>query len=128
MKVPGALLLMMILASCSTAQTDLAGESGSADAAAVGLRETCPEVEAAIRNVDIISPTARMAAAHARVEELSQAGDLETKNALRGVVDGIDEMQTAAQGQASVDAFDAWTAAVTNLADRCESFGSSPLQ
>jgi hypothetical protein len=118
---------MMIFAGCSTAQTDPAGESGSA-VAAVGLRETCPEVEAAIRNVDIISPPAKIATAHARVEELAKAGDLETKNALRGVVDVIDEMQTAAQGQESVDAFDAWTAAVTNLADWCEAVGSSALQ
>jgi hypothetical protein len=133
MKISAALVLLL-LTGCSDNGSDKAKAGGDPTdastnvASGVGLRETCPRVEAAIRNVDIISPPVKMATAHGRVQALADAGDLETKNALRGVVEVIEEMQTAAQGQESVDAFSAWTAAVSNLADRCRAVGSSALQ
>ena len=74
-------------------------------------------------------PRSDWSALYAKLGQVSRGGDLETKNALdplRGAVDTY--LKDPAQGQESVDAWQALLAAVDTLSDRCAAAGSSAFQ
>jgi hypothetical protein len=126
---------LIALAGCSNSSDGNDDSNGSpiavastTTATAATLKETCPEVEAAIRGVDIISAPAQIAAAEEKVQALSDDGDTETQNGLAPVLEVLEQMRTAKQGQEANAAFGAWTDAVAGLADRCATVGSSAFQ
>lgn len=125
-----ALAVLATLATCA----GCSGSDSSADAhpgardRGMSLKETCPQVEAAVRGVDIISSPDRLQTAHDKVQALAEAGDLETRNALRPVVSTIAKMHDAQPGQQAADAFDAWTTTLGDISKRCGAVGSSAFQ
>lgn len=127
------LALFVALTACSDDSKDQgAGEPAASSSvkglASATLKDTCPQLEAAISGIDIVSPPGKITAAQGAVQELSDRGDTETQNALTNVVVALGQLRTAEQGQGSLDARNSMRAALDNLADRCAAVGSSAMQ
>jgi len=102
-------------------------DAGASRPAARTLAETCPLVEDATPTGLAPSP-GRLAAYAADLSGFAAAGDAETRNALRPIQKAVEATRTAEPGQASLDAFDQWTAAIDTLAARCNAVGSGAFQ
>jgi hypothetical protein len=115
------------LGSSSTTPTPT--PTASPTPAGVSLRDTCPEVEQAMKKVDPLldGPGAVESASH-EVANLAAAGDTETKNALDGLAQALAENADASPGQEAVDAARSYLDALDNLATRCAAVGSTALQ
>lgn len=135
-KTAAAVAMVLALAGCGGSDSTGSAEpkpsaslsSTTAAPAAATLKDTCPQVEAAIDGMDFDSDPADLAAAEQTVLALSAAGDVETQNALEPVLTALRKSQTATQGETSADAFDAWTDAGRTIGDRCKAAGSSAFQ
>ena len=102
--------------------------SASSVPAGVTLLKTCPQVESALVEMSGTWTGKQWGAAREQVQILSDAGDLETKNALRGVLAGMETMQSEPQGVAFLDAEEANDRALSNFNARCRTVGSSAGQ
>lgn len=129
------LLVVLLLAACSQASpgagtTTAAPVTTSAKPTLAGatLLLTCPEVESVIITLNGVPTAGQYGAAHTEMQALSDAGDLETRNALTGVVASLGKLQSAQQGSENLDGQRALLAALDDLAGRCKTVGSSALQ
>jgi hypothetical protein len=130
-------LLVASLTGCGGGATPSAGASTSTSvtmsatptAAGATLLRTCPQVESSIITLNGVPNAEQYGASHSRVQALSNAGDLETQNALTGLLASLETLQgTPPGGSEYLDAHQAFLAALSDLAGRCKTVGSSALQ
>lgn len=120
-----AAALMVPLAACGAP----VAVSPSPTIVKMSLREACPQAEAAIKGMDIVSDTpADIRAAADRVQAIVDAGDQETVNAMSRLADAIRAGESTKPGMEKIDASQRLIAALGTLADRCEAVGSSSFQ
>ena len=103
--------------------------SASASPTLVGttLLETCPQVESVLPTNGFPTPE-EWVAAHAKVQTISDAGDLEAQNALTGLLASFDKLESGPTGMELLDARKANRDALSGLAGRCRTVGSSAFQ
>lgn len=101
------LLSLLLVAACSGADRPAPTPP---PASGTSLKETCPQVERALRGVDT-SSAASLHDAAARVRALAAAGDAGTRAALDQVVAGLRRPGS-------------WTATLGQLASACAAAGS----
>jgi hypothetical protein len=95
---------------------------------AVSLRESCPQVEAALPG-GAVPPAAKWREFSAKLDRIAAAGDLETKNAVQNLQQAADALAAGPPaGDAYLDASEDFLDAVSDLAGRCRDVGSSALQ
>jgi len=94
----------------------------------VTLLQTCPLVESVIVTLNGAPSAQQYGVARAQVQALSIAGNLETQNALAGLLSSLGTLQTAQAGSEFLAGHQAFLAALNNLAGRCKTVGSSALQ
>lgn len=118
-----ALVLLLSLAACGgDGEASSAEPSETESVAPATLKETCPQVEAAIgKDWDV---------ARDEVQALSDAGDLETQQAVERVIAALTTLAERKNltGMALLDARAAIRDSLSGLADRCNAVGSSSLQ
>lgn len=95
------------------------------------LRETCPDIEAALPN-GYLPKADRMATFLGELADLEERGDTETKNAIEllrpATAEYHDAVATDAPATDVLEAHMAWLGAISAVADRCKTVGSSALQ
>jgi hypothetical protein len=111
-----------------TEQVDAASATESPTPAAVAnLKDSCPLVEAALPQDEFKG--AQLRAFLATLSQLSEAGDVETKNALKIVISASQELLHSRQAPLGrLSAHPAWLSSLDTLAERCRTVGSSALQ
>jgi hypothetical protein len=125
-----AALLATLLAACGSGEPtsgDSPASSPSVTTTANSLKDTCPQVEAALPT-GLVPPSSKFEAARVEIQGLSDSGDVETQNALDGLVKALAAMRDASPGGEYVDASQKLLAALDDLAIRCKAVGSSALQ
>jgi hypothetical protein len=97
----------------------------------VTLRETCPEIEAALPG-GYLPEADRIATFLGDLASLQEQGDTETKNAIEllrpATATYHDAVATDAPAGDMLDAHSAWLDAISAVAERCKAAGSSALQ
>ena len=134
------LLASFLLTGCSqanpaTSTPEIATPTTTASVAAPAtatpaeatLLETCPQVESVIPTNGFPTPE-EWVAAHAKVQTISDAGDLEAQNALTRLLAAFDKLESGPTGMELLDARKAYRDALSGLAGRCRTVGSSALQ
>ncbi|MEP9380783.1 hypothetical protein [Nocardioides sp. KR10-350] len=90
------------------------------------LRDACPLIEQALpKNEPVLMSDPQLHAAVKRLRGIGDTADIETQNLVRILVAPLEAAMDAGQGDASVDAFDLYTNALTTAKRRCEIAGSS---
>lgn len=125
-----ALAVLIPLAACSPAQpTFTPSSSPSAVVAAVSLRESCSDAEAAVKDVDIVlGEPADISAAADRIAGVINAGDQETKAAIGPLEDALRAGLDAQPGMEKVRASQGLIDALDGLAEQCAAAGSSAFR
>lgn len=115
----------------STGTTSTSTSTSTPTPEPVTLRETCPEIEAALPG-GYLPKADRMATFLGDLASLQEQGDTETKNAIDllrpATATYHDSVATDAPIGDQLDAHIAWLDAISAVADRCEAAGSSALQ
>jgi hypothetical protein len=131
-----SVMLVGLLAACgsgdgTTGDSPAAGtpevSSPTVTASANSLKDTCPLVEAALPS-GMVPPSSKFEAARVEIRGLSDSGDVETQNALDGLLRALAAMRDASPGGEYVDASQKLIAALQDLGIRCKAVGSSALQ
>jgi hypothetical protein len=127
------LALILLTSACGGSESasdrpTLTPSSSGPTAPAISLRQSCPQIEAALPT-GVVTPASEWQQFGLRLSEIADAGDLETKNALMGLQSAVDILASdPANGQPALDAEQSLLAALDNLAIRCKAVGSSALQ
>lgn len=124
-----SVMLVGLLAACGSGEPtsgDSPASSPSVTTTANSLKDTCPQVEAALPG--IMASSSKIEAARVEIQGLSDSGDVETQNALDGLVQALAAMRDATPGGEYVDASQKLLAALDDLAIRCKAVGSAALQ
>lgn len=136
MHVIYALVASFLLAACGQATSGMSAPraspmtSASASPTLVGatLLETCPQIDSVLADLSSNWTGAEWKAARQKVQTLSDAGDLETQNALTVLLAALETLQSEPEGQAWLDAKEARDNALSNLNRRCRTAGTSTVQ
>lgn len=92
------------------------------------LLDTCPQVESVVITTNGFPAPEEWVAARAKMQIISNAGDLEAQNALTGLLASFDKLESGPTGMELLDARKAYRDALSGLAGRCRTVGSSALQ
>mgnify|MGYP003337683345 CR=1 FL=1 len=118
-------------ASPSAAESSSTTSTPSAEAATMTMKDACPEVEAVLQR-GFIAGFGKMSTYVDRLNELSDAGDTETKNALDLLIPNATALMLVVarngKGGELSDALGDHLDGLSAFADRCEAAGSSALQ
>jgi hypothetical protein len=127
-----AFSIAAVLAGCGTASSQAKPVATAAATKALPvaatLLATCPQVEAVIITLGVVPTAQQLQAAHTQVQALSDAGDLETRNALPSLLASLEGLRAAQPGTEYLDARQSQRTALSDLAGRCKTVGSSALQ
>jgi hypothetical protein len=127
-RTAAAAALVLALAACSSDGGRTDPEAAAPSSGPRSLKDTCAEVAAVVRDVDVVNPQRKIDAAREKLVLLSQGGDAETRDALTGVVDGLARVRKDDGPRRLLAAFGEWTDSVGELGDRCAAVGSVALQ
>ena len=133
--IVGGLAFILLTSACGGSNEPAQSSKPSPDASTsapetrkVSLHDSCPQVEAALPS-GVVPPASRWQGFADKLTGISEAGDLETENALTGLQEAAGMLAAdPANGQPYLDARQALLEALDNLATRCEAVGSSALQ
>lgn len=133
-------LLLVLVAGCGGSDDESAGERTTAQTSdptpEVTLVEACPMVEAEL--IDDMSDDQARQYLWAWMADLSDRSDLETQNALEGLIAALNDYPSESLQKTIEDPYEKATAildaraairdSIGSLADRCKVAGSSALQ
>ncbi|MCW2779714.1 MAG: hypothetical protein JWR35_163 [Marmoricola sp.] len=127
MKTFALLASLALIVGCGSSPTTQAVHTSTGAFVLTTLRETCPQLEAALpsgfpTDQETLNFTRRLVA-------LSTAGDTETRNAIRLLGDAVAGLVEAPDsGLGYIEANQKYLSAIGDFAGRCKTVGSSALQ
>lgn len=128
-----SVVLVLSVAGCGGQSDTPSSEAGEAKPSPVteqvSLRDACPQIEAAFPSTDQPESPAWQEFSDL-LAELSETGEVETKNAIATLEPPVDEFasEEPLEGLPFLEARSAMRGAVSTLRDRCEAVGSSAFQ